>query len=178
MQTNFETQLKRCIPLALLLTSAAGMVVNEPTSKITTWLLGSVISGLLYALRFHFYQPAKSEAWQSFVAYSKIKQMEMTNSFYGIYRKIILGKSIPDYPLEFLSIEDTITNFIFIFACFSMGVVLWLEPSIINFQLQQNIQATELVKATILNFLMVTLLSAGFSGALLNVIRWFSPSQE
>ncbi len=177
MRINYKALLQGSAPLAALLTAAAAMAAIDPESKITIWLIGSGLSGLLFALRLCFFRPVKPESWKLFVANSKAAQRELNNSAYGIYRKIILGSPVPDNSLEYISIEDTVTHFIFMLACFSIGAVMWLEPTVIDFQLNQNTKAYELVKASLFQVVVVALLSAGFSGVFLKILRWFSPRQ-
>lgn len=169
MQFNFKGLLQRAGPVALVATVAGGMLATQPSSKIAIWLIGSGLAGLLFALRLHLIRGPESEAWKEFVADSKKAQKQLSDSPYGIYRKIIFGGSIPDNSFEHIGLEDTITNFIFIVACFGVGAALWLEPSVIDFQAARSTEAFGVAKASLFNLITVALLAAGFSGVFLNV---------
>jgi len=175
MQASLERVLRTAMPITMLVTVAGGMAVNDLGNKIAISLVGSALAGLLFAVRFRYFHLRESLHWKKFVVDSKAAQRRLNKSFYGQYRRIIFGAPISENAFEYISIEDTLTSFVFMLICIGAGAVMWLEPAIIDFQLKGMLDMSQLAKAGFFQFFMVLLLSAGFSGLVLNILRWIAP---
>lgn len=177
MRTNLEGLLRTGVPIAILVTVAGGMAANDLATKIATCLWGSALAGALFAFRFRYFRLRESKHWEKFIVDSKAAQRRLNDSPYGLYRRIIFGSSIPENAFEYINFEDTVTNFIFMFICFGVGAVMWLEPTVIDFRFSGAPEVFQIAKAGLIQVLMVVLFSAGFSGLFLKVLRWIAPHQ-
>lgn len=177
MRANLEGILRTGIPITILVTVAGGMAANDLATKIATSLGGSALAGVLFALRFRYFRLRESEHWEKFVVDSKAAQRRLNDSSYGLYRRIIFGSPIPENAFEYIDLEDTVTSFIFMFICFGVGAVMWLEPTVIDFHFSGAPDVSQMAKASLFQVLMVALFSAGFSGLSLKVLRWITPHQ-
>jgi hypothetical protein len=177
MRVNLQGLLRTGVPITMLISGVAGMVASDQTTRIATCLIGSALAGLFFALRFRRFRLRESEQWEKFIVDSKAAQRTLNDSSYGLYRRIIFGSPISENAFEYISIEDTLTSFVFMLICFGVGAVMWLEPSVADFHFGGVLDVSQMAKAGILQVLMVMLFSAGFSGVFLNVLRWIVPPQ-
>ncbi|MEQ1527592.1 MAG: hypothetical protein ABL911_12725 [Gallionella sp.] len=143
----------------------------EHALKIELSVVGGMLLGFLMAIRLSFFQRnvAVKEAINSNMAETqKLIRDSLNRSIY----QPILGRNAQGNEMSSkanFDLADNIKSFISILLCFSLSMMLWYEPLLLEFSFSSLVSPLTLIKQIALQAFYVLLISTAFAGICLNL---------
>lgn len=147
----------------------------EHLVKIELSVGGGLLLGLLMTIRIYLLQKntVEMEAINSNAAEAR---KLIRGSVSRIVYQPLLGRDVRENEMSSkakFDLADNIKSLVSIFLCFSVSMVLWIEPMLIEFSFFSSVPTSVLVKQVALQILYVLLISTGFAGIFLNLTDKF-----
>jgi hypothetical protein len=157
--------------LLFVIVVIVGGLPIEHSTKIALTVIGGLFLGFLMAIHLSFLQSNATESEKINSNSAEARELIRDSLNRSIYQPL-LGRDLQKYEMPGkanLDLVSSIKSFVAICMCFSLSMMLWYEPSLIEFSFSSSVSHSELIKQVALQVFYVLIISTGFAGIFLNL---------
>lgn len=150
----------------------------EHSIKIELSIAGGLLLGFLSAINFPLMNPIElNKVNSNSIEARKIIKASLSKLYQPFLARPLVESELAR-PIN-VDLKDSIKTLISILMCFSLTMMLWYEPTLLEFNFESHTSFPEMLKPIGLQILYVLLISTGFAGVFLNLIdKFFTVKQK